>query len=349
MEVAGLERGEIVRVKNDFAGTRPITDALRFLIDRHVSMTHAVGGNATEMRMIVGDNAKRFASMIEKDAARERVLRKACSSIAEAAADSDRSMRSLASSLTSIDDILAELRTTASTDAEMVKTQAAIRRQFDSAIHKLRDVGEQSLAITHVAKAVQDLAKRSKMIALNTTIQAGDESSCGLATLTQEIVSLSERAEKANKAIAGIGDSIVRDVNQANASVQWLTTEVAKVSARSARTEESLLLLSDNLSPLAGVSKRVETEGAAALARLDDGSEMLTDCVNRSEDISSDLRACEASLTMLREPIDAIGTALGLPGRDAGVSVDGSTPAPGRNGTSHAPQKHELVTMAGEK
>lgn len=305
-ELSGLHRGEPVKVKNDFEGTRTITDALRFLLEKQASMTQVVASNASDLRTLIGEGKNRLNTAIDMDAARDRLLKKLSPCVIEAGAETERSMRELAASLAAISDVIEELKKDAAAPEEGAKSHSAIRRQFDTAIHKLRDVGEQSLAITHVAKAVQDLAKRSNMIALNTEIQANDESSKGLSALTQEIASLSERAEKANKAIAGIGDSIVRDVNEANASIHWLTNEVGKLSARSVKADESLSFVRESLAPLAELPAKVETGAAAAAAKAGLGNQLLEECAVRSGEISNELRTCEANFAMLQESLEAI-------------------------------------------
>lgn len=346
-ELAGLHRGEPITVRNNFEGTKTITDALRYLVEKQASMTQAVNANASELRSLINEGKSRLTTAIEMEGARDRVLKKLSAGVAESGADAERSTRDLAASLAAINDVIAELKKDAAAPEESAKSQSAIRRQFDAAIHKLRDVGEQSLAITHVAKAVQDLAKRSNMIALNTEIQANDENSAGLSNLTQEIASLSERAEKANKAIAGIGDSIVRDVNEANASIQWLTTEVAKLDARAAKAEESLGSVRETLMPLAELPAKVEGDSATASARANQSNQLFEECAVRSEDILAELRTCEASLAIVQEPLEAI-RASASNNRQAFAPMSNGHEPGGKTSTNGFP-KREVITLKGEK
>ena len=259
-EVEGLDRGETVRIRTDLDGTRQITDALKLLLEQRAEVTQTVASSSTDLKTLVSEGKNRVSAALEKEAALARSIKKAVNAVSETNSGSQGSSREHAAVLEPLSALLRELKSDPSTQEEKVKSQAAIRRQFDTAINKLRDVGEQSLAITHVAKAVQDLAKRSNMIALNTSIQANGEDLAGLDTLTQEITSLSERAEKANKAIAGISDSVVRDVNEANASMQWASTEVGKIIARTEKTEETIVRMIDALNVIEGVKENIELE-----------------------------------------------------------------------------------------
>ena len=346
-ELSGLQRGELIKIKCDFAGTKTITDALRFLIERQTSMTRTVDASASELRSLIGEAKTRLTSTIDKDSARDRVLKKLSSGIAESDIETERSIREIAASLAAINDVLAELNRDEAVPEVSAKTSSAIRRQLDAAIHKLRDVGEQSLAITHVAKAVQDLAKRSNMIALNTSIQANDENSAGLSSLTQEIASLSERAEKANKAIAGIGDSIVRDVNEANASIQWIATEVGKLATRAARVEDSLGFTRETLLPLAQLPARIEAYAAAAGLRTNRSRDLLEECTVRSEEIFAELRTCETSLGILLEPLDVLRECVAADSRTLSAGRNGHTPENETRG--HGFTKREVTALTAEK
>ncbi len=144
------------------------------------------------------------------------------------------------------------------------------------------------------------------MIVLNTSIQVNGEDLAGLDTLTLAITSLSERAEKANKAIAGISDSVVRNVNEANASMQWVSTEVGKIVARTEKAEETVIRIIDALEVIEGVKKSIEIELEGSAAKGDATIRVLEDCLNCSVEILNELRACETSFEMLQGPLAAI-------------------------------------------
>ncbi|NOT48527.1 MAG: hypothetical protein HOP17_12350 [Acidobacteria bacterium] len=349
-EISGLQRGENVRVKNDYEGIRPITDALRFLLERNAEMSMIVSSNTSELKTLVTDGKSRLSTVVEKDAARERTFKKLVTALGESQTETERSMQDMSASLAIINEALAEIKKNPISHDENAKAQSAVKKQFDAAIHKLRDVGEQSLAITHVAKSVQDLARRSNMIALNTSIQANGEYTGGLSTLTQEITSLSERAEKANKAIAGISDSVVRDINEANASIQWVSAEVAKIVARTVKSEELIDTVSGTLSQLTDLPAKLEVEAAERSAKSERNVQIMEDCGSRGEDVSAELKTCEMNLSMMHDPLELIRES--VTGRKhvltplvaddgAGAKKNGS----GNNGAG----KRDLITIAGEK
>lgn len=350
-ELSGLQRGENVRVKNDFEATKTITDALRFLLERHAETSHIVGSSTAELKTLAAEGKSRISAVIEKDAARGRLFKKLVSAISETNAETERSMHDVTASLAMVADLLNEIRKNPVLHEENAKSQSAVKKQFEAAIHKLRDVGEQSLAITHVAKSVQDLARRSNMIALNTSIQANGENTAGLSNLTHEITSLSERAEKANKAIAGISDSVVRDVNEANASIQWVTNEVSNIISRTVRSEELIDHISAALSQLAELPARIDLEAAERSVQAERGIQILEDCGARGDDVSTELKTCEMNLTLIQEPLELIRETISTRKQILTPLASSDERTANGNGAKSTGNGHkrELITLAGEK
>lgn len=304
-EVAGIQRNELIHVRSDFEVTKPISDALRFLIDRQADLTRGIHINTSELRNLTSDGKKRIRSVIEKDDARKRKFKTLIASIADANSKADKSTREFSAALSSINDLLDQLNNGSISPAENTKSLAAVRKQFEAAIHKLQNVGEQSLAITHVSKSVQDLARRSNMIALNTSIQANSaDQTSGLSTLTNEITSLSERAEKANKAISGISDSVVRDVNEAYASLQWVASETAKISDQAIRDEDSVSRIMATLTNLAELPAKLDVKNIERSGEIERLLQILEDCSAKSDEVSAELQLCEANYLRLLEPVD---------------------------------------------
>lgn len=304
-EVAGLHRGDLIYVRSDFEVTKPISDALRSLIGRQADLTRGIQINSGELRNLTSDGKKHIRAAIEKDDARRRKFKTLIAAITDANSQSDKSTRELSLALSSIGDLLDQLNNGSISPAENTKSLAAVRKKFDAAIHKLKNVGEQALAITHVSKSVQDLARRSNMIALNTSIQANSaDQTSGLSTLTKEITSLSERAEKANKAISGISDAVVRDVNDAYASLQLVASEVAKISEQTSRNEDSVARITVTLTHLAELPAKLDVKTLERSAGIERTLQILEDCSARSDDVSAELESCEANYLRLLEPLE---------------------------------------------
>lgn len=350
-EIAGLQRGELVHVRSEFEHTKPISNALRFLIDRHAELARDIQVNTAGLRNLASEGKKRVRSAIEKDEARKRKFTTLTAAITDANSQSDKSTRDFASALESIGGLVDEINKGSISPAENAKSLAAVRKQLDAALHKLQNVGEQSLAITHVSKSVQDLARRSNMIALNTSIQASAIAPGGLLTLTQEITSLSERAEKANKAISGISDSVVRDVNDASTSLQWIATEVTKISEQAMQDEAAMANMTTVLKQLGELPSRINLKTIERSVEVERILQILEDCSARSDDLSAELQSIETNYLQLFEPIENLVESISSRqrvlkpiGQNGDKKINSTNGLPGKD----AAHKSELMELQGE-
>src|SRR5688500_16634786 len=214
-EVAGLRPGEPIRVATTFQRTRPNTDPLRHLLERQNDILRTVGPSTAELRSLLAEEKNRLAIAVERDDVRMRSLKKLQTAVDQMNLQLERAAGEIAGGLSPAAELFEELKNEAASPAGMADSQTEIKRQFDAAFHKLRDVSEQSLAITHVARTVQDLSKRSNLIALNTSVPRSDGQNVSEA-LTQQITTLHERAEKTSKAITGINNANLRTINDTN-------------------------------------------------------------------------------------------------------------------------------------
>jgi chromosome segregation ATPase len=347
-EIQGLQRGDLVHVRSEFAPTKPISDALRFLIERQTELTRGVHINSAELRNLTSDGKKRIRAVIEKDEARKRKFKSLTANLAETHTQTDKSTRELSTALASIGELLDQISSGSISPAENTKSLAAVRKQFDAALHKIRAVGAQSLAITHVSKSVQDLSRRSNMIALNTSIQAASTDTNGFATLTQEITSLSERAEKANKAISGISDSVVRDVNEAQASLQWITTEVAKIAQQTVRDEDAITEITRVLTQLAQLPAKIDTKLVERSLELERMLQILDECSTRSDEVSAELQACEANYLRLLEPIENLSASVNSRKQILTPIVANGSKAPAAKNGHSADTAADTLALQGE-
>ncbi len=350
-EIAGLQRGDLIHVRSELEATKPISDALRFLIDRQSELTRGIQINSAELKNLTTDGKKRIRAAIEKDEARKRKFKTLITAITDAASQSDKSTRELSLALNSIGDLLDEITKGSISPAENTKSLAAVRKQFEGALRKLQNVGQQSLAITHVSKSVQDLARRSNMIALNTSIQASSVATSGLPILTQEITSLSERAEKANKGISGISDSVVRDVNEAQAALQWVASEITKISEQTVKDEDAMFRITGVLTQLAQLPAKLDLKTVERSVELERMLQILEDCSARSDEVSVELQSCEANYLRLLEPVENLRESVNTRKQVLAPIGDDSTPIHEKNGMAASTDvvpATELLELQGE-
>lgn len=117
-EVAGIKRGDLTNIRSDFETTRPITEALRILIDRQAELTRILHINSAELRNLTAEGKKRVRMSIEKDEAGKRKFKALVISITDANTRSDKMVREVSLALSSIKGLLDELNSGSVAPAE---------------------------------------------------------------------------------------------------------------------------------------------------------------------------------------------------------------------------------------
>ncbi|MEK7856823.1 MAG: hypothetical protein AAB288_12085, partial [Acidobacteriota bacterium] len=107
--------------------------------------------------------------------------------------------------------------------------------------------------------------------------------------------------------------------------------------------------VASTLTQLAELPAKIQLDAADISAKAENNLLIIDDCESRGEEVAAELKTCELSLTMLREPLDHIRESITArkqvlsPLQSINGATNGSKPE--RNGTS----KRELITLAGEK
>ena len=305
-EIGCLKRGERVDLSSDFEQTRPIADALRQLIDWQDHAKQIVNSNASDLKTVVVDGKGRLDNVIEKNLGIERAVSEAIIAIGESSAEADALFREVSEVIgKSGPDVSAKPSMSVGAE-EKARLQVSVRRQFDAALHKLRDVGEQVNSMKSVARAFLELAKRSNQAALAACMQEPDADEPRLDELTDEIAALSENAAGAHTVLAEIGDSVVRDMVEANASIQWVITEYDKIADRAVKAETRADGLSENFAALGDLRTRIDESITDAEAKTTRILKILATGAGGTQQVTDEVQTCKASLTMLNEPLEAM-------------------------------------------
>jgi len=348
-ELSSIHRGEMVRVTNEFRGTRTITDAIRYLIERQAVMTGAIVSNAGSLKTLITEGRNRIETAMEKSGKGKRSLQKLRTGLEDVLAFGETASREASAAALSAREILNDLASKIAESDAGARSAESVRRQFEAAIHKLRTVGEQTLSINHVARSIQDLSNRTSLVAVNASISTSGERSDGFDAVTHEMKLLAERAEKANRAIAGISDSVVRDVNETNASIQWISTEVGKLITRAEKAEKLVLLTLEQMQQLAGFAEACAGNSADLGVKTAGFGDSFREFEGAIDSLCEDLCSCEVAFEMFAEPVEGIRSAAIPENRPTLTDEE-----PGHHAAELARLQpsgngpHDLITLPGE-
>lgn len=179
-----------------------------------------------------------------------------------------------------------------------------IQRYQNDLNRKLRKLRDHSQSIAEAARSVEDLSRRSNLIALNTSIQADNRSDS--IAITNEFRTLSDRAQRAQKEIIEIERSISQEIDDTDSILRFLTAESAEVSIQLS----TLLELAENFEPvlngLSGVPERIRELNNKSKSEREDLTRAITACYFDLEKIAPQLRETEHALAAVRSALEDV-------------------------------------------
>lgn len=331
-EVAGVRNGRLnLVVRSDQPQTKEISDALRYLTGRLSSLAGHVQMSTADFEKAATDTRSALRS-----AGDEREDRAASTSRNTVGANdltrrSDELLRQLGSVLADVKAIDGSENSDRPDDD---RKAASLGDQVAEAARKAKKLRTRSQTLPHLGRVALELSKRSKLIAINSSIRGNGSDASGSASLVAaEIGSFSTRAEQLCKEIQETGEGF-------NGEIAELENEF-----------DSLLNVVPGVSGLVSSTLRANEKYAAAMQRLAEfetrftaltmeraaETEQLKDLVARLSDDSVTtglIRASEANVQKLtgifhglRDSISDLGFPVPQQRSDDFPSADIVTPA----------------------
>lgn len=193
-----------------------------------------------------------------------------------------------------------------------------IRVQAQGTADRLRRLGERSQEIGKIVKLIDELARRTSMVAMNASIQAtaGGEAGRGFVVVAEEIERLAERSADATKQIAALTKAIQGETNEAISSMQNTLSEVQEGSKLANEVGQALREIQDISRKMSELNRSI----LSATTQQGRGSEALQKTISRVSTIAQkttqEMRQSAMSvekLTMLAQELRSSVASFKLP------------------------------------
>jgi len=150
-----------------------------------------------------------------------------------------------------------------------------IQKQVQQAAETIGRLGECSQEIGEIAQTIGNIARRTSVLALNSSIQAalGGAAGEGFAAVSHEIEELAARSDEAAKQVGALINAIQTETRQAITVMESTVREVTKGSEIAAEAGQALQEIQNVSHQLAGVVQSIslaateQAQGSEALAR----------------------------------------------------------------------------------
>ena len=184
---------------------------------------------------------------------------------------------------------------------DAVEAMARIRETVQRTAQQIKALGESSLEISDIVKAINNIAGRTNLLALNATIEAAKagEAGKGFAVVADEVRKLADQATKASNDIATLIQGIQSDMAVTISSMEKVTGEVEVGSKMAAQAGDAL----DQIVEMAHQSAELIQDISQAARQQARASSGIAEAMSQISQVSKEtatgaLQASQASSTM---------------------------------------------------
>ncbi|HEY0658455.1 MAG TPA: methyl-accepting chemotaxis protein, partial [Pyrinomonadaceae bacterium] len=188
-----------------------------------------------------------------------------------------------------------------------------LRQQLLEAVKRTKRLGECSAEITKVAKAVENLAHRTNLIALNASIQSVEntDKSYGFAVLAEEVERLAGRAENTNKEISSLNKSIAAEVTEVENSLKSTAQEAANLSKYAVETGSCLSELENDVGQSLSLQLKLVSYSCEQSAENNMSLQGFSESITVREKAVEDLKQSETDIINLSRLLENLQAAIG--------------------------------------
>ena len=179
---------------------------------------------------------------------------------------------------------------------EVSESVSLLRRHTVDLQRKWKKLRETTQALHGVVRLAEDIARRSNLISLNSSIGANGRSGGDLATIADEFSALSDRSLRLQKEIVGVNKCLDQDIEETDASIRDIVTSTVGVADNTSSALESLSKIQPMISQLSDLPGR--------LAQIAADNEKDKEHLLRS--LTNSYFEMESSVVLLRESEESI-------------------------------------------
>jgi methyl-accepting chemotaxis protein len=295
-EIAPIRTGDLdVEIKTDADAVKEIAETFNYLLRHMNGLIGQIRTDSAQAQNAAVEVYKTLQNIIQTDETRLLELNQAKLVLKQVPNSVQKISETLGSSAETAGSSIEKAQRGTLAAQENLNAAAALRKQIQEAIVRVGRLSERSQEIGKIAKAVDDLAQRTGLIALNASIQADElgEKGRGFALIAEEIEQLTARASNTNKQISLLNKTVFAEIAQVESALDSTAGSVANLSKFAIETGNALSELERYIgqflnlqNQLIGYASEQSAETEKAFQTFIDsiaGTEQTIDILKRSE------------------------------------------------------------------
>ncbi len=242
-EIAPIRAGNFdIEIKTDAEPIKEISETFNFLIGHLNNLIAQIKTDSLQAQNAAVEVYKTLQDIVQTDESRLVELNQAKLILKYIPNSISKITEALGNSAQTATNSIEKAQHGTLTAQENLGAAAAVRKQIQEAAKRVGRLNDRSQEIGKIAKAVDNLAERCGLIALNASIQADElgEQGRGFSLIAEEIEQLAVRAGNTNKEISLLNKTVFAEIAQVESSLDATVGGIANLSKFAIETGNSL-------------------------------------------------------------------------------------------------------------
>jgi methyl-accepting chemotaxis protein len=312
-EICRVRSGNFdAEIKSDFMPTREISETVKFLIHHLNEVINRVKDDSKQSQAAAKEIQKTLQAVIGADENRLREMNQSTLALKQIPGAVRKISEELSAYSHTAGQSIERAQKGSQTARENLTAASALRQQMRETVKRVGQLGEQTREIGKVAKTIEDLARRTNMIALNASIQAAEagEHGRGFAALTEEVKRLAERAANTCKQISVLDKTIAAEIGEIERSVQDGASEAANLSKYAIETGSSLGELEKYIGQFLNLQEKLVAYAGGQTAGMESAFQSFAASIAETESAVRNLKESETQIAQVAVAMENLGLAV---------------------------------------
>lgn len=301
-------RNGIARVRNPGAGEEhasdptqadEITGAFQVLISDLNDLLVNVRVNALQAKAVAAGVTQSLQEIVKREEGRVKELNRNAFEFGKGPNAVVQVSRELADAIAAAASSIEKPEDDTVSSEENVNSLNDLRKQVKEALKRVQRLGERTQKITSLAELAEDIARRSKLVALNASLQGikptGKKTAAS--ALAAEVDSLAGRSEMMNREISSIDEAVAFEIGEVEAALRLTAGEIANISAFVIESENTVTEHRRHFENIVRLQKEFDAAASAQSQESDRTFRELAAAISETESNAKVLRRSEDDLS----------------------------------------------------
>ncbi|HSK72263.1 MAG TPA: methyl-accepting chemotaxis protein, partial [Pyrinomonadaceae bacterium] len=303
-ETAPVKNGKLdIEIKSDFTETKEIAEIVKYLLRELNILVTQIRTDSEKAQISASEAQKALQNVIQKKELKVQQLNQAKLALKKFPNTVQKISEDLSHSSVSAGQSIERARRGIQTAEVNLNAVSGLRKQIQEIAGRVHRLNERSQEMGKIAKAVEDLAHRTNLIALNATVQSW-EGNRGSSAHAEEIERLAIRSGETNKQISSLNKTMSAEIMQIERLLEAGVGEISNLSRFIVETGSTLSEIERYTGKFLNLQEHLTIFSGEQSLETEQAFEAFIASIGETEETVESLKESNANLSRLNNSVE---------------------------------------------